>query len=70
MSDSSIQAAIPKRVSVGQELVVTFSHDGQVMQDRWRIVRISTKGELCRLHSAREGEVGNTVYVKPCRVIK
>jgi hypothetical protein len=70
VSDGSIQATIPKTVSVGQTIDVTFENDGQRTTDRWRVVRISTRGNLCRLHSAPAREVGNTVFVRPCKVAR
>ena len=70
VSDSSIRATIPVNVSVGQEIGVSFVKDGQEITDSWQVVRISTKGSLCRLHSAPDRTIGNTVYVKPCRVLR
>jgi hypothetical protein len=70
VSDSSIQATIPSKVSVGQIIEVSFVKDGQEITDSWQVVRISTKGTLCRLHNARDRTVGNTVYVKPCRILR
>ncbi len=70
VSDSSIQATIPAKVSVGQTIEVSFSKNGQAITDSWQVVRISTKNTLCRLHSTPGRKVGNTVYVKPCRVLR
>ena len=70
VSDSSIQVTIPSNVSVGQIIDVSFVKDGQEITDSWQVVRISTKNKLCRLHSAPDRTVGNTVYVRPCRVLR
>lgn len=70
VSDGSIQATIPTNVAVGQTIDVSFVKDGQEITDSWQVVRISTKNQLCRLHSAPDRTVGNTVYVKPCRVLR
>jgi hypothetical protein len=68
--DGSIQARIPSRVSVGQTIDISFVKDGQEITDSWKVVRISTKDTLCRLHNAPERTVGDTVYVKPCKVVR
>lgn len=70
VSDGSIQATIPTSVSVGQTIDVSFESDGQKITDTWKVVRISTKDALCRLHSAPDRNIGNTVYVKPCTVVR
>jgi hypothetical protein len=74
ISDGSIEAKIPARVAEGDQISVVYVADGREVTDALRVRRISTKevsgGFLCRLHAAPERTVGDTVYVKPCKVVR
>ena len=74
VSNSSIEARIPANVTEGDLIHIEYEVDGRKVVDQMPVRRISikqTSGEvLCRLHSAPERTVGDTVYVKPCIVLR
>lgn len=74
VSDGSIDARIPLTVVEGDAIAIRYQVDGREVVDTLDVRRISTKsttgGTLCRLHSAPERTVGDTVYVKPCKVVQ
>jgi hypothetical protein len=69
VSDGSIHAFIPQRVKINDTVSVSFSRDGKKLTHTLVVTRISQKGTLCRLHTTPERVVGNTIYVRPCKVL-
>lgn len=70
LSDGSIQAKLPSRIAIGQTIEVSFDRNGNNLTDTLVVTRISTKGQLCRVHTTPERVVGNTLYVRPCKVLR
>jgi hypothetical protein len=70
-SGKSYEAQIPRRILEGTRIRIYYKKDGHVVEADFDVAGISTKGELCRIHnkfpSRYSTEVGDTIYVKPCR---
>jgi hypothetical protein len=70
-SGKSYDAEIPRRIQVGTRIRISYKNDGKVVDVDFDVAGISTKGELCRIHnklpSRHSTDIGDTIYVKPCR---
>jgi len=64
-SGKSYDVKIPTRVEEGTRISISYKKNDQWVRDNFDVVRISTKGELCRLHN--KTRLGDTIYVKPCQ---
>lgn len=70
-SAKSFDAKIPKLVKEGSSISIFYKQDDKVVTREFVVAGISTKGELCRLHSELPSRFSSspsdTIYVKPCR---
>lgn len=70
-SSKSFDTKIPKLVKEGSSIKIFYRQDVKVVTREFVVAGISTKGELCRLHSELSSRFSsspsNTIYVKPCR---
>lgn len=70
-SGKSYDAKIPTRVQEGTRIKVQYKKDDQWITLDFVVAGISTKGDLCRLHSELPSRyntsASDTIYVKPCR---
>ncbi len=70
-SGKSYNVKIPTRIEEGTRINISYKKDGEWIHDKFDVVRISTKGKLCRLHnktrSQYDSSPGDTIYIKPCR---
>ena len=70
-SGKNYEARIPKEISSGTKIRVSYNKDGNWVEHDFVVAAISTKDELCRLHdkvpSQYSSSPGNTIYIKPCR---
>lgn len=64
------EARIPARIADGARIAVEYLDDRRWKRRSFDVVAISTKGDLCRLHSRPRprygGAPGDTIYVKGC----
>lgn len=70
-SAKSFDAKIPKLIKEGSSITIFYKQDDKVVTREFVVAGISTKGELCRLHSELPSRFSSspsdTIYVKPCR---
>lgn len=68
---SSYDALIPKQIRQGTQIEVRYKKEEDWVSTTFLVAGISTKGELCRLHSELpsrySSSISDTIYVKPCR---
>ena len=69
-SAKSFDAKIPKLIKEGSSITIFYKQDGKVVTREFVVAGISTKSELCRLHSELPSRFSSTpsdtIYVKPC----
>lgn len=70
-SGQSYDAKIPRRIQAGTRIRIYYKDDGIVVNTEFDVAGISAKGDLCRIHnklpSRYSTDVGDTIYVRPCR---
>jgi len=70
-SGKSYDVKIPKRIKQGTRIEIAYKKGDEWISDKFDVVRISTKGELCRLHNKSPSQYssspGDTIYIKSCR---
>ena len=70
-SGKNYDAKIPTRVQEGTRIKIQYKKDDQWVAAEFVVAGISTKGDLCRLHSElpsrHNTSASDTIYVKPCR---
>lgn len=65
---------VPARINTGDSFDVAYQKDGRVVGERFTVVGISIRGDLCWLHSKQrylgDSSHGDTIYVKPCALAR
>lgn len=61
---------VPQQVSAGESFTVQYTADGKQVQERFTVVDIAIRGDLCWLHSKMRSQgdtsPSDTIYVQPC----
>ena len=69
-SGTSYDVQIPEYIKEGTQINILYKKDGQWINGIFNVVRISVRGELCRLHnkerSPHSSSPGDTIYIKNC----
>ena len=62
---------IPTKIPDGRRIQIRYNKDGDWVTGSFFVAGISTKGDLCRLHSELPSQyssaASDTIYVQPCR---
>lgn len=70
-SSTNYDVEIPPKIPDGSRIQIRYKKDGGWVAGSFFVAGISTKGDLCRLHSEQPSQYSSspsdTIYVKPCR---
>ena len=73
-SSKRYSVQVPGQVSAGDSFLVQYVVDGKAVHQRFTVVDIAMRGDLCWLHSKRrtpgDTTLGDTIYVKPCARVR
>lgn len=70
-SSKDYEVEIPTKIPDGRRIQMRYKKDGGWINGSFFVAGISTKGDLCRLHSELpsrySSSASDTIYVKSCR---
>ncbi|BCR29930.1 hypothetical protein KAM448_05400 [Aeromonas caviae] len=70
-SSKDYEVQIPNKIPDGRQIQMRYKKDGDWITGSFFVAGISTKGDLCRLHSELpsrfSSSASDTIYVKSCR---
>lgn len=65
---------VPTRINSGDSFDIAYQKDGRAVGERFTVVGISIRGDLCWLHRKQrylgDSSHGDTIYVKPCALAR
>lgn len=70
-SGKEYEVEIPTKIPSNKRIQIRYKKNGDWIIDSFFVAGISTKGDLCRLHSKLPSRysslASDTIYVRPCR---
>ena len=62
---------VPQRITTGDTLTLRYAYDGKSFEVLFPVVAISTRSNICWLHSSNRGPhdqtMDNSLTIQPCR---
>lgn len=61
---------IPVQISAGDSLIIQYAADGKSVREKFTVVDIAIRGDLCWLYSKKrssgDASIDDMIYVQPC----
>lgn len=70
-SSTMVSIELPKAISEGDTLYLSYSKDGERIERKFPVAGISVRDDLCWIHSVipqrHSNNVRDKIYIKPCK---